>query len=72
MFKTKIINCIFQIEVNIGFLFDVQQYCRAHQYLSFSSKEFINHLDIFFVKPKIITILIQNVWDLTLCSSFKS
>ena len=43
----QILNCIFQIEVTIGFLFDVQQSCRAHQDLSFSSKEFINLWDIF-------------------------
>ena len=45
--ENKFLNCIFQTEVTIGFLFDVQQSCRAHQYLSFSSQEFINPLDTF-------------------------
>ena len=71
MFKINIKLFYFQIEVTIKFLLYVQQSCRAHHYLSFSSNEFINPLDTFWVKSKISTILIEHVWDLTLFSIFE-
>ena len=67
----KFLNWIFQIEVTIEFKFNVQKSCRDKLPLYCDWNQNLNLSNYLLETSKIIPIVIKNVWEVTLSSSFE-
>ena len=63
---------MFSNEAIVGFKFDVRQSCRARRALSCNIRPFLNPSSKFREKLKIKTLIIENILDVTLLSTFDS